>query len=170
MTAGCPTSMARAISLTRNGIPRRATCVSAAAIKGYYAHLEQLGALNLYVQTQLIDFGFIAMMALMGLMFGTLVSRLGGQESWGQRLGGAAALSVMCGALCDVLENLVSFVMLADPTGFADWLALPYLTFAVAKFGLITLGLALALLSFAIGAVERGFAIYKQRQSSAASQ
>jgi len=40
----------------------------------------------------------------------------------------------------DVLENLVSFVMLSNPTGFADWLVVPYSSFAVAKFAFYLIG------------------------------
>ena len=40
----------------------------------------------------------------------------------------------------DVLENLVSFVMLNDPTDFVDWLIVPYSSFAAAKFGIYAIG------------------------------
>ena len=40
----------------------------------------------------------------------------------------------------DVLENAVSFVMLSNPTGFADWLVVPYSSFAVAKFAICAIG------------------------------
>ena len=123
------------------------TGFSASLVKSYYAHMADAGTLGIYVKTQLIDFGFIAMMALMGLMLGALIARLGMAGGLGRKLGFAAALSVMTGAGLDAMENLTSFVMLADPTGFADWIALPYSAFAVAKFGFITLGMALAFLS-----------------------
>ncbi|RPE67384.1 hypothetical protein EDD53_1791 [Pacificibacter maritimus] len=143
------------------------TGFDAVLIKGYYAHMEHLGTLGVYLQTQFIDFGFIIMMALMGIMFGTLVARLGGQGSWRYRFGVAAAVSVVCGAMCDAFENLVSFVMLANPTSFADWLALPYSTFAVIKFGLIALGLLLVILSAVIGAGERGLALIANKRGVA---
>ncbi len=44
----------------------------------------------------------------------------------------------MAGAICDAVENLISFVMLANPQGFADWIAPPYSGFAVVKFAMIT--------------------------------
>ena len=40
----------------------------------------------------------------------------------------------MVGALADAVENLISFAMLADPQGFADWIALPYSAFAVLHY------------------------------------
>jgi hypothetical protein len=55
----------------------------------------------------------------------------------------------------DALENLTSFVMLADPQGFADLLALPYSGFAVVKFALITAGMAAVLISLALTATGR---------------
>ena len=40
----------------------------------------------------------------------------------------------------DVLENAVSFVMLSGPTDFANWLIVPYSSFAVAKFAIYAIG------------------------------
>ena len=37
-----------------------------------------------------------------------------------------AAVIIPLGAVFDALENLVSFVMLSQPTSFPNWLALVY--------------------------------------------
>ncbi len=50
----------------------------------------------------------------------------------------------MTGTMFDVIENLISFVMLANPNEFANWIALPYSAVAVAKFACITVGMGLA--------------------------
>lgn len=123
------------------------TGFSASLVKSYYAQMSEAGTLGIYFKTQLIDFGFIAMMALTGLMLGTLIARLGVAGGFGRKLGFAAALCVMTGAGFDAMENFTSFVMLADPADFADWIAMPYSAFAVAKFGFIILGMGLAVLS-----------------------
>lgn len=131
------------------------TTFSGEAIKGFYAHMQELGTLDIYVKTQIIDFGFIAMMMLMGLFIGALVSRVGPDGGYGRRIGKLAGLSVICGAVFDIIENLFSFVMLANPTNFADFIALPYSASAVFKFALIALGLLLVILSIVAGLYER---------------
>lgn len=131
------------------------TTFDAARIKGFYGEMEAAGTLDVYRTTQLIDFGFILAMAGIALFVVTLIARLGRDGSWARRLGLIAAVSVLAGALCDAIENGWSFVMLADPAGFADWMALPYSGFAVAKFGLITFGMALVLASLLLAGVGR---------------
>lgn len=131
------------------------TTFSAEAIRGFYAHMQDLGTLHIYVKTQIIDFGFIAMMMLMGFFVGALVSRVGPAEGYGRKIGILAGLSVICGAVFDIIENLLSFKMLANPTNFADFIALPYSAAAVSKFALIALGLLLVNLSLVVGLYER---------------
>lgn len=117
------------------------TTFSGPMIKTYYAHMESAGTLDIYRTTQMIDFGFLALLGVLGLLIACLFARLGREESWARTIGMLAGLSIVVGAIMDALENLMSFVLLADPSGFADWLALPYSAFAVAKFGFITLGM-----------------------------
>jgi hypothetical protein len=112
-------------------------------VKDYYAVMQELGTLDIYWQTQIIDFGFIVSVMCMGLFFCTLVSRLARAESWGRTFGIYAAASAILGAFCDATENVISFVMLSSPQEFPNWLALPYSGFAAIKFGLITLAMLL---------------------------
>lgn len=125
------------------------TTFDATRIKGFYAHMQAEGTLDIYLRTQLIDFGFLIALGLCGVLIGTLVARAGRDGSWARRIGSLAAALFLGGAVMDASENLVSFVMLADPQGFADWLALPYSGFAVVKFALITAGMAAVLISLA---------------------
>jgi len=117
------------------------TTFSGSEIKGFYAVMEDGGTLGRYWQTQFIDFGFIAMMIVVGGAVGLLLARLGHPGSVAARLGRLAAVVIPLGAAFDVVENLISFVMLADPQGFPEWLAVPYSAAAVVKFGLIGLGM-----------------------------
>lgn len=117
------------------------TTFDAERIKGFYEVMSEAGTLDIYRQTQMIDFGFIAMMALMGICLGGLVARAAREGSLGRRVGLWAGGLVVFGALMDVCENLTSFIMLADPQGFAPWLALPYSGFAVVKFAAIATGM-----------------------------
>jgi|GEM_PF-1624411 len=117
------------------------TTFSGEQVKEYYAQMIEAGSLDIYKTTQLIDFGFIITLFAFGLLFATFLGRLGRPDSWARRVGIGAAIFAMVGAIFDVIENLISFVMLANPLGFANWIALPYSGFAALKFACITLAL-----------------------------
>jgi hypothetical protein len=63
-----------------------------------------------------------------------LVSRLFEVDSFGRRWMEVIALLSAVAPLADTLENMVSFVMLYDPAGFPDSLALVYSSLAATKF------------------------------------
>lgn len=123
------------------------TSFSGETVKGYYATMSDAGTLDIYVKTQLIDFLFIFGFLGIGLFVCTLIARLGRDASFGRKAGLGAGLAFIAGGVSDMIENGWSFVMLANPANFADWLAIPYSAFAVLKFGLITLGMAMLLVS-----------------------
>jgi hypothetical protein len=131
------------------------TNFSGETIKGYYATMVEAGTLDIYVTTQLIDFGFIFGIIAIGFFVCTLIARLGRSGSLGRKTGVFAGVSLVSGGVCDMIENGWSFVMLANPDDFANWLAIPYSLFATVKFGLITLGMALILVSLVLTAVGR---------------
>lgn len=131
------------------------TRFSGEAVKEYYATMSDAGTLDIYVTTQLIDFGFIIGFFGIGFFVCTLIARLSRVASYGQKAGIGAGLAFVFGGLSDMIENGWSFIMLANPSSFADWLAIPYSAFATMKFGLITLGLGLSLASLILAAVGR---------------
>lgn len=131
------------------------TSFSGEVIKGYYAAMSQAGTLDVYVTTQMIDFAFILGFVGIGLLICTLIARLGRADSIARKAGLFAGAFIVLGALCDMIENAWSFVMLANPSGFADWLALPYSSFAVLKFGCITLGMVCGVACIALAVVGR---------------
>lgn len=51
----------------------------------------------------------------------------------------------------DLRENILSFITLANPLSFADWLVYPYSSFAVVKFGVYSLTYLWAPLGITIG-------------------
>lgn len=124
-------------------------------IEGYYAVMQSKGTLDVYWATQTIDFAFIASVMAVGITFGTLVARLGRPGSWGRKLGLAAAGFAVAGACMDAVENLLSFVMLSNPTQIAQPLAVIYSGSAAAKFALLTLAMAAVILSLIAGALSR---------------
>lgn len=131
------------------------TSFSGEVIKGYYSAMSQAGTLDIYRTTQMIDFAFILGFVGIGLFICTLFARLGRDESIARKAGLFAGVFFVLGALCDIIENAWSFVMLANPTDFADWLALPYSSFAVLKFGFITLGMVGVIACITLAAVGR---------------
>lgn len=126
-------------------------------IKGYYAHMQKMGTLGVYWTTQFIDFSFIAGMFSMGLFALSGIARLARPASVGRKAGLMASAALMTGAVSDVIENLISFVMLAMPNDFPDWIALPYSAFAVVKFALVTTGMLLGATTILLIIVARLF-------------
>lgn len=135
----------------------------AAQIERHYAHMINEGTLAIYWRTQIIDFAFIAAIMVLSVLLGTFVARLGGPGSHGARLGLGAAVLGLAGGMMDVMENLVSFIMLANPTSIAQPVALIYSSFAALKFALLTLAMASVVLSVIVGLVERFAGAYRPR-------
>lgn len=142
----------------------------ASKLKAWYAYLVDRGTLGAYVQTQHIDFVFIASVLVLHVLGLLLISRLFAKESRAHRwMVGAALLSALA-PLLDALENAVSYVMLANPTGFADGWAWIYSGFAAGKFAMFTFAYAAAAVGIVLGIVKHGIAsIAKRRLRSAAS-
>jgi len=131
------------------------TAFSAEVIKGYYAHMQGHGTLGIYQRAQVIDFGFILGMLLVGVLLGTFIARFAREGSAARRAALLAGLAMIGAAICDSIENLISFAMLADPQGFAGWIALAYSGFAVVKFALVALAILLALSAFVLTIAQR---------------
>jgi hypothetical protein len=126
-----------------------------ALIKSYYQAMLDLGTFQIYVRTQWLDFLFILATGLMGLSLWTLVARLHAPGSRFRSLGLWFALAIPLAGICDIVENLISFVMLADPTGFPNSLALFYSTAAVVKFAFWAIGILWLVVSLAALALIR---------------
>lgn len=140
------------------------TGFSGTALKAWYQTMSEQGTLGIYWQTQFIDFAFIASIILLGLILGTFVARTALKNKWGYKFGMMAAVVIPLGAIFDVCENLISFIMLSMSTTFPDILALIYSGFAVGKFSLLTLGMALLFVSICTNLVERLVEFIRQRR------
>lgn len=118
------------------------TTFDGARVKGFYAVMLDGGTMGYYWATQLFDYVFMAALALFGLTAGSRLVRAAHTRALPriEVVAAAGAMAVALGAGLDAVENLLSFVMLAQPRSFADWLAVPYSSAAVAKFALVTLG------------------------------
>ena len=106
----------------------------ASRLQGWYAYMLERGTLGIYWQTQFIDFVFILSTILLHFMALLLISRAFAAGSAGRRAMVVCAFVSALGPLFDVAENLVSFVMLAQPLSFPVWLAWLYSGCAALKF------------------------------------
>jgi hypothetical protein len=107
-------------------------------LKGWYASLIEQGSLGLYFHAQYVDFAFIASVLLLHVAVLVVVARLHPTASRSSRIMLWAALLSALAPIFDALENLVSFVMLANPVAFEPSLALIYSTLAAGKFAMFT--------------------------------
>jgi hypothetical protein len=140
---------------------------SADKLKGWYATLEQLGTFDAYLQTQHFDSVFILSVLMLHGGALLLISRLFSAGSRGRKAMVLCALLSAIAPLSDQLENLVSYVMLANPAGFANWLAYVYSSFAATKFAFFVFAYLAAPLGLVVGVANLGLRRYRQARGSA---
>lgn len=104
-------------------------------LKGWYGFLIEQGTLDKYLQTQHIDSLFILSVLLLHSLALVLISRLFAENSKGRKIMVICALISAIAPVSDQLENLVSYIMLANPKDFLNELAYIYSSFAAIKFG-----------------------------------
>lgn len=109
------------------------TSFSATKLESWYGAMDAAGTLGIYWQTQFVDFAFIAATALLHFFALVLVARLLPDGRW-RRLGLAFVVVGLLAPAFDALENLVSFIALANPAEVNPVVAVVYSTFAVLKF------------------------------------
>lgn len=122
-------------------------------VKGYYAVLMELGTFDKYVGVQIADYAFMVTVFIFQFCLAVAAYRIAPPLRFMKAIGKAMIfIAPMC-AVCDALENAISFVMLADPMNFANWLAIPYSSFAVVKFGIFGLAYLWATIAFSTGLI-----------------
>jgi hypothetical protein len=115
-------------------------------LKGWYQVLIERGTLDRYIQTQHIDFVFIASVLILHIVALLAISRALPANSWMRRaMVGAAMLSAIA-PIADALENGISYIMLANPSDFPDGLAWVYSSLAAIKFAMFTFAYLAAVL------------------------
>ena len=103
-------------------------------LKAWYSSLIELGTFDVYVRTQHIDSLFILSVLMLHGFALVLISRMFAANTKGRKIMVICALISAIAPIADQLENLVSYVMLANPRDFADSLAYIYSSFAAIKF------------------------------------
>jgi hypothetical protein len=117
------------------------TCFDAAKIKEWYAFMLQQNTFDIYLRTQFIDFAFIASVIFAGFTVWTLAANFFTKGSFFNIYGCKMAFMLPIAAGFDILENVISFFMIADPVHFASMWVIPYSTFAVLKFAFWSIAL-----------------------------
>ncbi len=110
------------------------TTFNAEQYKSFLAVLQDKGTLGTFFTTQIIDYAYLTTIA---LSFGALsiaIFRSLPSIPWLKTVAKVLGIISVQAATFDALENAVSFIFLANPQDFADWLIYPYSSFAVAKF------------------------------------
>jgi hypothetical protein len=118
-------------------------------IKGWYAFLIEHNTFDKYLYTQHIDFIFMVSVLLLHFFALLLVSRLFPSTSRWRTGMIVCAIASSLAPIADALENLVSYIMLADPLQFPAYLVYIYSSFAVLKFSMFVFAYA----AFGIGLV-----------------
>jgi hypothetical protein len=123
------------------------TSFNATKLKEWYAFMLNQNTFTIYIKTQFIDFLFIATVILAGFTIWSFVANFHSKQSFFYKWGHKLAFALPLAGLFDILENLVSFFMIAKPNDFSNFLVLPYSTFASIKFGFWTIALLWILIS-----------------------
>lgn len=133
------------------------TTFNAEELKGYYSVLISKGTLENYFWVQMADYLFMITVFISFFALMTAVYRSLPNVKWLKDLAWVMVLVAPTAALFDAAENLVSFIFIANPQGFADWLVYPYSSFAVIKFIIFILayiwaiaGLLISLVGFLV--------------------
>lgn len=122
------------------------TSFSASAVKGFFAVMSDAGTLHIYTVSQIFDYLFMFTLGLFSLTLASLLRRFNRPFKPGMKFASFGGSAVVFGLGFDGIENLISFVMLANPVDFPDFLAILYSTAAVIKFSFVAFG-AIALLA-----------------------
>ena len=96
--------------------------------------MRDQGTLGVYMQTQVVDFAFIAATAFWFVSCLLLVARAFAAGHRARHIVIALVPLALVAPVFDSLENLFSFVTVAHPTSISSPLALVYSTMAAIKF------------------------------------
>ncbi|WP_323814175.1 hypothetical protein [Cellvibrio sp. NN19] len=136
---------------------------SAEKLKAWYSALMDSGTFDVYLQTQHLDSLFILSVLLLHPLVLVLISRLFLVDSKARKFIVFCALASAIAPISDQLENLVSYIMLANPQSFAGGLAYIYSSFAAIKFGFFIFAYIVAPLGILFGLVSRLVYCYKNK-------
>jgi hypothetical protein len=136
-------------------------------LKTWYGSLIELGTFDVYVRTQHIDSLFILSVLMLHGFALVLISRMFAANSKGRKIMVICALISAIAPIADQLENLVSYIMLANPTDFMNGLAYIYSGFAAIKFAFFVFAYVTAPIGLVAGLISM---IIRSKKSPMISQ
>ncbi len=110
-------------------------------MKEWYAFMIDQNTFGIYFRTQLIDFLFIASVIIAGFCLWTLIARVFKSAPRLFNLANVLAFALPMAGAFDILENIVTLFMMANPHHFHDFLVIPYSSFALLKFACWAIGI-----------------------------
>lgn len=131
------------------------TTFNATLLKSYYAVLLEKQTMAKYVQVQVADYLFMMTVFVSFGLACIAAYRSLPEHHLCKNFAWAMVIIAPQTATLDAIENAISFVMLRDPQGFANWLVYPYSSFAVAKFFLFTFTAVWVLLAIGLAIYEK---------------
>lgn len=140
------------------------TTFDAAELKSYYAVLLEKNTLAKYLWVQIADYAFmltvfVSFFALMAAVYRSLP-----QIRWLKMIAWTMVFIAPMAAVFDGLENAVSFLFIANPQNFSDWLVYPYSTFAVIKFVIFVISYLWIISGIAISLVNQVVRLFLSSQ------
>lgn len=123
-------------------------------LKGWYSFLINEGTLDIYLRTQHIDTLFIISTLLLHGIGLVMLSRLFSKDSKGRKIMVVCALISAIAPISDQLENVISYVMLMNPTHFSGGLAYVYSSFAALKFAFFVFAYITAIIGLIAGLIS----------------
>jgi hypothetical protein len=124
-------------------------------LKTWYGTLLEQGMLDNFVLTQHIDTLFIVSTLMLHSLALVFISRLFAEDSKGRKIMVISALIAAIAPACDQMENLVSYIMLANPKDFFNGLAYIYSSFAAIKFAFFVFAYIAAPIGLVTGLISK---------------
>jgi len=124
----------------------RDTTFSGPELRSHHAVLLDQGTIGTYRMIQYLDYGLMFFTGLFFFILALYIARKHKDDSW-RRFGFIGALLFPASALMDAIENGFLLIMLSDPPGFPDWLAMAFSSFASAKWALFIIGMVWLILT-----------------------
>lgn len=140
------------------------TTFDAAELKSYYAVLLEKATLMKYFRVQMADFIFMATVFISFFALMAAVYRSLPEICWLKASAWVMVFVAPMAAVFDALENAVSFLFIANPRDFIDWLVYPYSTFAVIKFAIFVIAYLWIITGVVISLANQAIQLFSSSQ------
>lgn len=130
-------------------------------LKSHYSVLLEQGTMDTFIKVQYLDFGLMLFTGLALFLLAVIVARAHKTSVFWRRFGFLTAIILALSPIMDVFENIILLIMLSNPLGFPNWMAIAYSGFATLKVSFVSVGLIFLLIisiALAVSKIKRYFA------------